>query len=185
MNKKQSNKKTTTSKKKSSTKKKSNIRNKKGSNIKNEFGLNPMQSRFCEYYITEQNARESYIKAGYKARGGSASANASRMLNNDKIKSYINYLMEQARSKAVATKQEILEHLTSVMRGEVKDQYADIPGVRDRTEAAKLLGKEFGMFNDKVEVQGNVKHQHSGPTKADELIADMFDTKNDNASKVS
>lgn len=171
--------------KKPPKKKKKNPRNTNGMKTKNEFGLTPLQSKFCEEYIIEQNGKQSYIKAGYKCTPKSAETGASRMLSNEKVQAYIKYLMELARSKAVANKQEILEFVTSVMRGEVKDQYADVPGIRDRTEAAKLLGKEYGMFNDKVEVKGNVKHEHSGPTKADELIETMFDTNQDNSSQVS
>lgn len=171
--------------KKTPKKNKKNPRNTNGMKTTNEFGLTPLQAKFCEEYIIEQNGKQSYINAGYKCSPKSAETGASRMLSSEKVQAYIKYLMELARSKAVANKQEILEFLTSVIRGEVEDQYSDKPGIRDRTEAAKLLGKQYGMFNDKVEVQGNVKHEHSGPTKADELIAEMFDPKKDNATKVS
>ena len=87
----------------------------------------------------------------------------------------------------IAKGDEVLKTLTKILRGKEKDQYSEIPSLKDRIEAAKLLGKRYGLFNDKMEVSGKVEHehQHRGPSLADELISSMFDTENDNASKVS
>ena len=65
---------------------------------------------------------------------------------------------------------EVMEHLTAVMRGEVKEEVVVVEGAgegyseakiiekqiaeRDRIKAAELLGKRYSMFTDKVDVNG-------------------------------
>lgn len=74
------------------------------------------------------------------------------------------------QSQKVADQQEVLEYLTSVMRGEETEQtvigvgdlgqeLTDIEvSAKDRIKAAELLGKRYRMWTDKqeVEVQGTV-----------------------------
>ena len=47
------------------------------------------QKMFADEYIKTGNAKQSYINAGYSARGNSAEANASRLLRNDKVLAYM------------------------------------------------------------------------------------------------
>lgn len=157
----------------------------KGHTIKNEYGLTILQSKFAQAYVTSGNATLAYLEAGYKSTGQGASVNASRLLKNDNVVSYIKYMLDEIEDKAIAKSDEILKTLTKILRGKEKDQYSEMPSIKDRIEAGKLLGKRYGLFNDKVEVSGTVEHQHTGPTKADELIATMFDLDKDNSSKVS
>lgn len=78
--------------------------------------------------------------------------------------------MEQLKSKRVADQQEILETLTSVLRGE--EQSAVLRGVgegaqtiddtmppttAERIKAAELLGKRYRMWVDKVESESSTR----------------------------
>ena len=70
----------------------------------------------------------------------------------------------------MATATEVMEYLTSVMRGESTAEVVVVEGLGDgcsearrfkkapdekeRLRAAELLGKRFGLFKDKVEVSG-------------------------------
>jgi phage terminase small subunit len=47
--------------------------------------LNLRQQKFIEYYIQSGNGKQSYIKAGYSARGNAAEVNAARLLRNARI----------------------------------------------------------------------------------------------------
>ena len=62
--------------------------------------------------------------------------------------------LEEAR---IADASEVLRYLTSVMRGEVKDQFDLDPSLQDRTKAAELLGKGYRLFVDKQEISGKVE----------------------------
>ena len=129
------------------------------------------QKIFADEYIIDLNATRAY-KAAYPSvkKDNVASAAASRMLGNVNVKAYIDEQLEKLKSERVADQQEVLEFLTSVMRGkktepllvldgEGKQKVVDaIPPVQARTKAAELLGKRYRLFTDKqeVEVQGTV-----------------------------
>lgn len=126
------------------------------------------QQRFADEYIISANATQAAIKAGYSKKY--ANTNASKLLQNTTIKSYIDERLAELQSQKVADQQEVLEYLTSVMRGEETEQtvigvgdlgqeLTDIEvGAKDRIKAAELLGKRYRMWTDKVEaeVQGTV-----------------------------
>lgn len=119
------------------------------------------QQRFADEYIISGNATQAAIKAGYSSKY--ANTNASKLLQNTTIKSYIDERLAQLASDKVATQEEVLTYLTSVMRGETREQtlcsigelgqeVIDIDvGAKDRIKAAELLGKRFRMWTEKVE----------------------------------
>ncbi|HEM5295736.1 TPA: terminase small subunit [Streptococcus suis] len=126
------------------------------------------QQRFADEYIICGNATEAAIKAGYSSKY--ANTNTSKLLQNTTIKSYINERLDELKSEKVADQQEVLEFLTSVMRGErteqtlcsigeLGQQIIDIDvGAKDRIKAAELLGKRHRLWTDKIEaeIQGMV-----------------------------
>ena len=126
------------------------------------------QQRFADEYIISANATQAAIKAGYSKKY--AAQNTDKLLKNTNIKSYIDERLADLQSKKVADQQEVLEYLTSVMRGEETEQtiigvgdlgqeLTDIEvSAKDRIKAAELLGKRYRLWTDKVEteVQGTV-----------------------------
>ena len=68
------------------------------------------------------------------------------------------------RSAKTADAQEVIEYLTAVMRGEQKEQTLRLIGdgiqtisdidvsAKERLKAAELLGKRFGLFTEKVQM---------------------------------
>ena len=126
------------------------------------------QQRFADEYIISANATQAAIKAGYSQKY--ANTNASKLLQTTTIKSYIDESLADLQSKKVADQREVLEYLTSVMRGKETEQtvigvgdfgqeLTDIEvSAKDRIKAAELLGKRYRMWTDKVEaeVQGTV-----------------------------
>lgn len=119
------------------------------------------QQRFADEYIISGNATQAAVKAGYSSKY--ANTNASKLLQNTTIKSYIDERLARLASDKVATQEEVLTYLTSVMRGETQEQTLcsigelgqeviniDV-GAKDRIKAAELLGKRFRMWTEKVE----------------------------------
>lgn len=80
------------------------------------------------------------------------------------IKAYIDERLEKLESEKIATQEEVLQYLTSIMRGEQQEKtlisigefgqkIVDIDvGAKDRIKAAELLGKRYRLFTDKVEM---------------------------------
>ena len=106
---------------------------------KGQQGLTEKQKRFCEYYIENPNATDAAIRAGY-AKGTAYSIGAEN-LRKPQIQQYIAEVMESLQKDRIASADEVLQYLTGVMRGEIKDQFDMDASIQDRNRAAELLGK--------------------------------------------
>ena len=130
------------------------------------------QKRFCDEYLIECNATQAAIRAGYSAK--TAYSIGEENLKKPELKTYIDERLEQLRSEKIADAQEVLEYLTSVMRGEHTEQVLRLDGdgvqvvdsvqtpTRDKLKAAELIGKRYGMFKDAVDLGGAVPVVISG-----------------------
>ena len=105
--------------------------------------LTKRQIDFVQEYMKTNNVRQSAIKAGYSAK--TASVQGSRLLTNVKVSAYIRAIAERLESDKIADIQEVMEYLTSVMRGEKKDQFDLDPALSERTKAASELAKRLDV----------------------------------------
>lgn len=131
------------------------------------------QRRFADEYLIDCNGTRAY-KAAYPAvkRDAVAAQAASRLLRNVNVKAYIDEQLDRLSSAKIADAREVLEYLTSVVRGETLSEIVVVEGCGDgcsdarrmnkapdekeRLKAAELLGKHFGMFTDNVRLSGDV-----------------------------
>ncbi|TQR14456.1 terminase small subunit [Psychrobacillus lasiicapitis] len=134
-----------------------------------EQKLTMKQQAFADNYIELGNATEAYLKAYPNVKKeATARANGSRLLTNANVSAYIESRMEELKSERVADQQEILEYLTSIMRGEQQEQtlrgmgegYQSIDDIdvsaKDRIKAAEMLGKRYAMWTEKQQIDGLV-----------------------------
>ena len=105
--------------------------------------LNKRQIDFVQEYMKTNNINQSAIKAGYSPR--TASVQGSRLLTNVKVSAYINAINERLESDKIADIEEVMQYLTSVMRGEKKDQFDLDPSLSERTKAAGELAKRLDV----------------------------------------
>ena len=109
------------------------------------------QKKFADEYIISGNATQAAIKAGYKEK--TANRIGSENLSKLDIKKYIDERLKEIESKKTATQQEVIQYLTSVMRGEQTEEiligrgqgfqettYIDV-SAKDRIKAADILNK--------------------------------------------
>ena len=120
------------------------------------------QRRFCEEYLIDGNASQAAIRAGYSKR--SATVVSTTLMKNPRVQAYLKKLLDELHSAKVANAQEVLEYLTSIMRGEQREQTLQLIGdgmqditaidvaAKDRLKAAELLGKRYGIFKENVGV---------------------------------
>ena len=132
--------------------------------------LSLKQQIFADEYIITGNAYQSAIKAGYSKKY--AKAQSHKLLENVGIKTYIDEQLEKMQSTRIADATEVLELLTSAVRGELKEEIVVVEGsgegyseaktidkqigAKDRLKAAELLGKRYMLFTDKVNITGSV-----------------------------
>lgn len=134
--------------------------------------LTPKQKAFIDYYLETGNATESYKKAYNSCKkDGTARANSSKLLANANISKYIEERVKQMDDERIAKPEEVLKYLTSVMRGEEKDQFGLDASLQDRTKAAELLGKRYRLFIDKVEQK--VDATVNSTKKLDSIIEEL------------
>lgn len=131
------------------------------------------QKLFADEYLIDLNATRAY-RAVYKniKNDGVARRNGSRLLTNADIKKYIDDRLEEIHNEKTADAQEVMEYLTSVLRGESTSEEIVVegcgdgcseartmekkPSEKDRLKAAELLGKRFGLYTDKVEMDADM-----------------------------
>lgn len=121
------------------------------------------QRKFADEYIISCNATQAAISAGYSEKY--AHTNANKLLQNTTVKQYIDEQLNKISNKKVADASEVMEYLTSVMRGEHTEEVVVVEGfggakrvdkevgAKDRLKAAELLGKRYGIFTDKVNLE--------------------------------
>lgn len=146
--------------------------------------LTEKQKRFADLYIETGNGADSYRSAGYSVKSDNAAAvEASKLLRNPKVKSYIDRLIAEKDEKRIAKQDEILEFLTNVLRGKESEEIPlglgmgeqrlvqkELDG-KERIKAAELLGKRYGMWLDRQQLDATV-----GVQIIDDIGSDDDDT---------
>lgn len=125
--------------------------------------LTEKQKLFCENYLMTMNAVDAYLAVYKNCKSrDNASKHASRLLALPHIRAYVDTCLEKAHSNKVADIQEVMEYLTSVMRGETSAEevlvvgtgegcseprkVSKAPSEKERLKAAELIGKRYALF---------------------------------------
>ena len=103
--------------------------------------LSEREFNCIEIYLKCGNKTQAGIEAGYKK--STAAQQAGRVINGPKGRKYLAERMKDMDNEKIATADEIMEYLTSVMRGEVKDQFDMDVSIQERTRAANELAKRL------------------------------------------
>ncbi len=127
--------------------------------------LTEKQRRFVDYYVETGNASEAARRAGYSEK--TAGWIGQENLQKPTIKAAIDARLKDLEDKRIAKADEVLQFLTSTLRGEVKEERVVVEGAgegisdariikvqvsaRDRLDAAKSLLKRYPMQLDAKE----------------------------------
>jgi phage terminase small subunit len=112
--------------------------------------LNPKQQAFVRYYTdgeTQGNAKASAAKAGY----GAPKQQGSRLLTFPGVAAAIAERAPKNWSKygKIATAEEVLEHLTEMMRN---GRYEN-----NRLRAMELLAKRYALLVERAQIQQDIQ----------------------------
>lgn len=128
--------------------------------------MTPRQQRFCDEYLISSNATEAAKKAGYSEKTAYAIGNEN--LNKPELRAYIDEQLAKMHTSKIADAEEVMNYLTAVMRGEHTEEVPVLcgdgcqelvpkeVGAKERLKAAELIGKRYGMFTDKLGIDGVV-----------------------------
>lgn len=122
--------------------------------------LTNKQLTFIDAYLGEakMNSVQAARIAGYKHPETQGAENLR------KLRPYIDKVMSERHTEAIATQKEVQEFFTSVLRGEVKEEVVsnngkilEVPAsTKDRLKAAECMGRAYGMFTERKEISGNL-----------------------------
>lgn len=128
------------------------------------------QKIFADEYLIDLNGTRAYKAAYSNIKSDNAAAvRANKLLKKKEIWDYIQQRLDEIASKRVAKQQEVMEYLTSVMRGEstssvlamcgdgMQEVIEKPPDEKESLRAAELLGRRYGMWTEKVDVTSNGK----------------------------
>ncbi len=139
------------------------------------MALNEKQKIFAYEYLIDLNATQAAIRAGYSNK--TAYSQGQALLKKHEIKTYIEERLAEKEKSRIASQDEVLEYLTSVIRGQstasvvVIEAFGDTtkaremdkaPDEKERLKAAELLGKRYGLYADKLKVDGSIPVVISG-----------------------
>ena len=137
------------------------------------MALNDREKLFVVHYIKLGEAYPAALEAGYK---DSTAKDASKWINPDLLKNpnekerkkfkpevyaAVREEMERIRKPTIAEAEEVLEYLTSVLRGESKSHVLardyngaervieKPPDEKEKLRAAELIGKRYGLWDKK------------------------------------
>lgn len=127
------------------------------------------QKLFADEYLIDLNATRAYLAAYPNVKNKEvARTNGCRLLTNANVRAYLDERLEAIHNEKTADAQEVIEYLTSVLRGESLSDEIVVEGTGDgcsearivrkapnennKLKAAELLGKRYGLFTDKQQV---------------------------------
>ena len=154
------------------------------------------QKLFCDEYLIDLNGTRAY-RTIYKhvKNDNVAGVLANKLLKKDEIAEYINKRLEEIHNENTADIQEVMEYLTSVMRGKSEsnvlalagDGYQEViakpPDEKERLKAAELLGKRFGMWTEKIDVNNEAEEKkQQAISNIEALVNQMAEVKEDDIS---
>ncbi len=131
--------------------------------------MTPKQEKFICEYLVDHNGTQAAIRAGYSER--SAASTASDLLSNPNILARVHEVQEEQAKKLCVDKNFVLMELLDTYRccraptpvikrdpftGEMVETGEYQFDSRGANRALELIGKELGMFNDKLQLSGSI-----------------------------
>lgn len=147
--------------------------------------LTPKQQLFCSNYLKYNDIKKAAIEAGYAERSAYLSGHALVAKNKFSME-YIKRQHDQMQTASIADAREILQYLTDVMRGEIKDQFGLDAPLAERTKAAQELAKrqidlpaKMGSEDSAPKIEITLMRSSPAPKTVEETIVDGEATESD------
>lgn len=133
--------------------------------------MTPKEKKFADEWLIDCNGTRAYMAAYPNVKNSkSAGVLANKLLAKASVRQYVDEKLAELSSKKIASAQEVMEYLTSVLRGESSAEIVVVEGVgegcseartmqkkpdeKERLKAAELLGKRYGLYTENVNVSG-------------------------------
>jgi phage terminase small subunit len=98
------------------------------------YPLSAKESKFISLFVANGDVTKSLRESGLTMKN---------LAGKDYITDEITYRLDALKKETIADADEIMQYLTSVMRGQVKDQFGLDAPLSERTAAARELAKRI------------------------------------------
>ena len=122
-------------------KKEQTVHKSPGYRITENTPLTATELEFIRNYLKCGNAVDSVRQLGLNLSPKSFGSWADNVLAKPNVQKEIKRIMDELKSEVIADAGEVMRYFTSVMRGEVKDQFGLDAPLSERTKAAQELAK--------------------------------------------
>lgn len=133
--------------------------------------MTPSEKKFADEWLIDCNGTRAYMAAYPRIKNSkSAGVLANKLLAKASVRQYVDKKLAELSSKKIASAEEVMEYLTSVLRGESSSEIVVVEGTGDgcsearavqkkpdekeKLKAAELLGKRYGLYTENVNVSG-------------------------------
>ena len=106
------------------------------------YPLSAKEAKFISLFIANGDVNKSLKEANLSM---------TSIAGKDYITDEITYRLDQLKKQSIADADEIMQYFTSVMRGEVKDQFGLDAPLGERTAAARELAKRIVDIENDVD----------------------------------
>lgn len=153
------------------------------------IGLNQRQKVFADEYLISGVAYNAAIKAGYSEKY--AKTNSHKLLENTRIKTYIEERLKDLEKKKIAKQDEVMQVFTSILRQELTEEVVELnaatgqfvkieksPSISEVIKAGSELMKRYPTEKQAEKMQLEIeklKSQIGGDEGQDEKIAGFLD----------
>ena len=127
--------------------------------------LSELQRRWIVEFVRCGNQTEAARRAGYSKAG--ACQAGWRNYKNKEIMEAVRAQLEELKNQSIAGAEEILQYLTSVLRGESRSEIVMLRGAgednevlklykapdeKEKLKAAELLAKRYGLLTENITI---------------------------------
>lgn len=142
----------------------------------------PKQKAFADEFLKCGNQTEAAKRAGYSEK--TARQAGAENMKKPVVLEYIQKRQKQIDDASIADITEIMQYLTSVMRGEVKDQFDLDAQLSERTRCAQELLKR-NMDDRRMNIElAKLEAQYKDSTPEEESTDNFLDALNATAGEV-
>lgn len=103
------------------------------------------QKRFVDAYIETGNATEAARRAGYSEK--TAYATGAENLRKPQIQKAIQERLDAMEAAKTATPEEVMQHLTAAMRGEILEECIASEGTGEGCSRARIMKKQISAHD--------------------------------------
>lgn len=117
--------------------------------------LTPVEQAFITNYLKLGNLGEAMQASDVVKRSSKSAYNraAFDVIRRPNVQKELHRIMEELRKESIATADEVMQYFTSVMRGEVKDQFGLEAPLSERTKAAQELAKRSIDIDQRIKMK--------------------------------